>query len=125
MLTKILGQIHKFDSIEALNINISIVVQVRLIIFFVDYFSRCRGRIGGGEEESRFGYPRFRASGRHHGALFAGAVPPGPGGVAVHAPHAPHVPLGAHSPHARMPDDDALYETADAERLRDAPDSER
>ncbi|XP_063359814.1 disintegrin and metalloproteinase domain-containing protein 11 isoform X2 [Cydia amplana] len=67
--------------------------------------NRCRGRIPG-EEESRFGYPRFRGSGRHHAPLFAGHMHP-------------------HSPHARAPpDDDALYETADAERLRDAPDSE-
>ncbi|XP_050559266.1 disintegrin and metalloproteinase domain-containing protein 11 isoform X7 [Spodoptera frugiperda] len=111
--------------------------------------ARCRGRIGGGEEESRFGYPRFRGSGRHHGPLFGGAaagagaaLPPHAGHAmpaphvphAPHAPHAPHVPHAAHSPHAAHaglagharppPDDDALYETADAERLRDAPDSE-
>ncbi|KAM3961771.1 LOW QUALITY PROTEIN: disintegrin and metalloproteinase domain-containing protein mind-meld [Aphomia sociella] len=74
---------------------------------------RCRGRIPG-EEESRFGYPRFRGSGRHHAPLL-GAAPP----AALHAPHP------AHAPHPRAaPDDDALYETADAERLRDAPDSE-
>jgi hypothetical protein len=79
---------------------------------------RCRGRLSGGgsgvgvggvggggpEEEARFGFGgggRFR--GRHH--VFA--APP------------PAAPL------LRAPDDDALYETADAERLRDAPDSER
>ncbi|CAB3234763.1 unnamed protein product [Arctia plantaginis] len=84
---------------------------------------RCRGR----SEDAGFSYPRFRGSGRHHGRLFAegGA----PGGVPVPlpplAPHVPHVPHASHSPHARPPpDDDALYETADAERLRDAPDSE-
>lgn len=114
-----------------------------------DIAAACRGRIGGGEEESRFGYPRFRGSGRHHGPLFGGAaagagaaLPPHAGHAmpaphvphAPHAPHAPHVPHAAHSPHAAHaglagharppPDDDALYETADAERLRDAPDSE-
>ncbi|KAJ0180250.1 hypothetical protein K1T71_003654 [Dendrolimus kikuchii] len=106
--------------------------------------TRCRGRIGGSEDDSRFGYPRFRGSGRHHAPLFAGAgagstaaaapVPAVPlvhaahvahAGHSAHASHVPHVPHVAHSPHARVPpDDDALYETADAERLRDAPDSE-
>ncbi|KAI5646154.1 reprolysin (M12B) family zinc metalloprotease domain-containing protein [Phthorimaea operculella] len=83
---------------------------------------RCRGRIPqSGEEEARFGYPRFRGSGRHHPGMFvAGATPP-----TVGAPHHPHTIAIAHGTHARVPpDDDALYETADAERLRDAPDSE-
>ncbi|XP_041977445.1 disintegrin and metalloproteinase domain-containing protein 11 isoform X2 [Aricia agestis] len=74
---------------------------------------RGRGRMVGGEE---FGYPRYRTgSARHHGGLFP-----------AHAPHAPHAALAPPlaSMHARVPDDDALYETADAERLRDAPDSE-
>ncbi|XP_075969090.1 disintegrin and metalloproteinase domain-containing protein mind-meld isoform X4 [Anticarsia gemmatalis] len=84
---------------------------------------RCRGR----SEDAGFGYPRFRGSGRHHGRMFpeagAGGVVPVP--LPPLAPHAPHAPHAAHSPHARAPpDDDALYETADAERLRDAPDSE-
>lgn len=78
--------------------------------------SRCRGRIGGGEEESRFSYGRFRGSGRHHAPPFAAAPLP---------PHAPHAPHALHAPHARLPDDDALYETADTDRLREAPDSER
>ncbi|XP_060810887.1 disintegrin and metalloproteinase domain-containing protein 22 isoform X2 [Amyelois transitella] len=79
---------------------------------------RCRGRIG--EEESRFGYPRFRGSGRHHAPLFGAGAPAVPAPAAL--PHAAHAP---HPAHARAaPDDDALYETADAERLRDAPDSE-
>ncbi|KAL0841707.1 hypothetical protein ABMA28_013979 [Loxostege sticticalis] len=93
--------------------------------------SRCRGRIPG-EEESRFAYPRFRGSGRHHPPMF-----PAPAAAAPHQPHQPMVstPMGglaahgAHSPHAHAHahgrgEDDALYETADAERLRDAPDSE-
>ncbi|CAK1552670.1 unnamed protein product [Leptosia nina] len=84
--------------------------------------SRCRGRLPPGEEESRFGYRGFRGSGRHHGSMFAPA--PAPGLLAhAHAPHAPHAPH-AHAPHRVPPDDDALYETADTERLRDAPDSE-
>ncbi|KAJ2952469.1 hypothetical protein O0L34_g6780 [Tuta absoluta] len=83
---------------------------------------RCRGRIPqSGEEDARFGYPRFRGSGRHHPGMFAaGAAPP-----TVGPPHHPHTIAIAHGAHARAPpDDDALYETADAERLRDAPDSE-
>lgn len=71
--------------------------------------------MAGGEEEPRFaGYPRFRGAGRHH----AGAFAAGAGGAPLL--HAPHLPA-----HRAPPDDDALYETADAERLRDAPDSER
>ncbi|GBP43848.1 hypothetical protein EVAR_82280_1 [Eumeta japonica] len=71
---------------------------------------RCRGRVSGAEEEARFAYPRYRGgSARHH-------VP-----LAAHAPYAGHAHVHARAP----PDDDALYETADAERLRDAPDSER
>ncbi|XP_026329342.1 uncharacterized protein LOC113237215 [Hyposmocoma kahamanoa] len=78
---------------------------------------RCRGRMVGGEEDPRFaGYPRFRGSGRHHASAFAGAS----GAPLLHAAHAG---LAAHA--RAPPDDDALYETADAERLRDAPDSER
>lgn len=81
------------------------------------YSSRCRGRMVGGEEDPRFaGYPRFRGSGRHHPSAFAGAS----GAPLLHAAHAG---LAAHA--RAPPDDDALYETADAERLRDAPDSER
>ncbi|KAI8435382.1 hypothetical protein MSG28_003700 [Choristoneura fumiferana] len=54
-------------------------------------------------------------AGRHHAPLFG----------AAHGPHAHAHAHAPHSPHARAPpDDDALYETADAERLRDAPDSE-
>lgn len=91
--------------------------------------SRCRGRIGPSEEESRFGYPRFRGSTRHHPAMFAAPAAPTPG-LLPHAAHVAHGPLGAHAAlgHGALrapPDDDALYETADAERLRDAPDSER
>lgn len=53
------------------------------------------------------------------GAGGAGAGQAGAGALLAHVVH-------THSPHARAPpDDDALYETADAERLRDAPDSER
>lgn len=106
-----------------------------MMTLFLCSSSRCRGRIPSGEEESRFGYPRFRGSGRHHGPLFPNAAPPAAAPLPPHVPHAPHAPLpphvphAAHSPHAAHarapPDDDALYETADAERLRDAPDSER
>ncbi|XP_028038184.1 disintegrin and metalloproteinase domain-containing protein 11 [Bombyx mandarina] len=63
---------------------------------------RCRGRIPG-EEEAHFSYRYRGGSGRHHSAMFGAGPPP-----------APRLP----------PDEDALYETADAERLRDAPDSE-
>ncbi|XP_037295561.1 disintegrin and metalloproteinase domain-containing protein 11 isoform X3 [Manduca sexta] len=99
---------------------------------------RCR-RVASGEEESRFGYPRFRGSGRHHPPLFStasgsGSAAASAGSAHVHAAHAPHTPHtphashlqhAAHASHPRLPpDDDALYETADAERLRDAPDSE-
>ncbi|XP_061383408.1 disintegrin and metalloproteinase domain-containing protein 22 isoform X4 [Danaus plexippus] len=84
---------------------------------------RCRGRIPPTEEEARFGYPRFRGSTRHHPAMFG---PPATSpGLLAHAslgPHSSH-PL-AHGALRAPPDDDALYETADAERLRDAPDSE-
>ncbi|KAG6448630.1 hypothetical protein O3G_MSEX005662 [Manduca sexta] len=100
--------------------------------------ARCR-RVASGEEESRFGYPRFRGSGRHHPPLFStasgsGSAAASAGSAHVHAAHAPHTPHAphashlqhaAHASHPRLPpDDDALYETADAERLRDAPDSE-
>ncbi|XP_045485062.1 disintegrin and metalloproteinase domain-containing protein 22 isoform X8 [Pieris rapae] len=77
--------------------------------------SRCRGRPPPGEEETRFSYRGFRGSGRHHSGIFAAPAP----GLLPHG-HAPHT----HSTHRVPPDDDALYETADAERLRDAPDSE-
>lgn len=52
-----------------------------------------------------------------HGAL--------PGHALAVGAHGAHVAHGAHGAHRAPPDDDALYETADAERLRDAPDSER
>ncbi|CAG5011309.1 unnamed protein product [Parnassius apollo] len=42
---------------------------------------RCRGRISG-EEESRFAYPRYRGSARHHPGMFAGG-PAGAGGRAA------------------------------------------
>ncbi|CAH0718717.1 unnamed protein product, partial [Brenthis ino] len=92
---------------------------------------RCRGRIGPGEEESRFGYPRFRGSARHHPGMFAPSTSPAllahgalPGHALAVGAHGAHVAHGAHGAHRAPPDDDALYETADAERLRDAPDSE-
>ncbi|XP_045542870.1 disintegrin and metalloproteinase domain-containing protein 11 isoform X1 [Papilio machaon] len=84
--------------------------------------ARCRGRVG--EEESRFAYPRFRGSARHHPGMYAG----GPSTAVMHGAHVVHPGHGAHPGHAGHsrvpPDDDALYETADTERLRDAPDSE-
>ncbi|XP_064071779.1 disintegrin and metalloproteinase domain-containing protein 22 isoform X2 [Vanessa tameamea] len=98
--------------------------------------ARCRGRIGAGEEESRFGYPRFRGSARHHPAMFAAPAATSPA-LLAHAPHSSHGTHPAHGTHGAHPghvvahgthrvppDDDALYETADTERLRDAPDSE-
>ncbi|XP_045785529.1 disintegrin and metalloproteinase domain-containing protein 22 isoform X1 [Maniola jurtina] len=92
---------------------------------------RCRGRIGPSEEESRFGYPRFRGSTRHHPAMFAAPAATSPA-LLPHVAHSTHGAIGAHGAHAALahgalrapPDDDALYETADAERLRDVPDSE-
>lgn len=79
-----------------------------------------------GEEEARFGgYPRYRGSARHHAppTVYPGHAHPT---LPTHPAHASHSAHAAHSPHSRVPpDEDALYETADAERLRDAPDSER
>ncbi|XP_039747129.1 disintegrin and metalloproteinase domain-containing protein 11 isoform X3 [Pararge aegeria] len=84
--------------------------------------SRCRGRIGPNEEESRFGYPRFRGSTRHHPAMFAAATAASTA-LLTHGAIGAHAAL-THGVHCAPPDDDALYETADAERLRDARDSE-
>ncbi|XP_048479376.1 disintegrin and metalloproteinase domain-containing protein 11 isoform X5 [Plutella xylostella] len=61
-----------------------------------------RNRLPPAEEEPRFPYPRFRSGSARHHAL----------------------PFPAHAHPRAPPDDDALYETADADRLRDAPDSE-
>ncbi|XP_050665177.1 disintegrin and metalloproteinase domain-containing protein 33 [Leptidea sinapis] len=96
--------------------------------------SRCR-RLPPAEDESRFGYRSFRgsASSRHHAPMFSATAAVGPPPV-LHPHGAPHGhghghgaahPHGhAHGGHRAPPDEDALYETADPERLRDVPDSE-